>query len=151
MSLKQRVAAGLTAGLLAASGLAYSTLTASAYNCGGWSNNQKDTYFQTGTYYLHHWLGYCLNGSQIYYYAGNDSRYSWGGNWHTINTIDVHIRDWDCHGNLAYDFDVTKYNVAYNQLTTTTTCMPGVGPQSDSNDQEYQPGVFNWWNYLHYP
>jgi hypothetical protein len=152
MWLKQRVTAGLTAVLLAAGGLGYSTLTANAFNCGGWSNSQKDTYFQTSSYYLHHWLGYCLGGgAQIYYYAGNDSRYSWGGSLHTINKIDVHLRDWDCAGQLAYDFDVTVYNAASKQLTSTTTCMPGYGPQTDSNDQEYQPGVFNWWDYLHYP
>jgi hypothetical protein len=151
MSIKQRVAAALTAVLLAAGGLGYSTLTANAFNCTVGTGTQKDSFFQTGSYYLHHWLGFCAT-SEVYYYAGNDSRYSWGGSWHSINTIFVHLRDWNCAGQLAYDSNATVYNAAYDQLVSPTTCFSDpLGPQTDSNDQEYQPGVFNWWNYLHYP
>ncbi|HLQ35410.1 MAG TPA: hypothetical protein VK457_22195 [Chloroflexota bacterium] len=151
MSIKQRLAAGLVL-LVTVGGLSFATLTARAFDCGGWGNGQKDTFFSANGYYLHHWLGDCLGAGSpppIKYYGGSDSR-TFGGSWYPINTIYTHQRAWDCASGLAYDQSQTLYNAAFNQLVTPITCMAINGPQTDNNNEEYQPPWFDWWNYLNY-
>src|SRR6202011_463944 len=143
MSLKRRLAATVASLMLVAGGLSLSTLTGEAFNCGsGYTNGNQAIRLQVQNYYMTHWLGYCqhVNPNTESYYAGNDSRYSWGGSWHSITHIYTQLRTWDCHGSLIAS-GLTLYNSAYNQLTSGNMC--DLQPQTDSNDEAYQAGVFD--------
>jgi hypothetical protein len=128
--------------------LSRASLSALAFNCGsGYSNQQKDVFNnpQAG-YYWHGWLGLC-DGGPVYYYAGEDSRWAWGGAYHPISNLSIHLRAWSC-GNLYYDSTTSNSGQPIIQLVSNAqvTCLY----QADATGYMQDNGGPSWTWYLNY-
>lgn len=124
-----------------------------AYNCpsGGSTSSQKDTFSNPASGYdVHGWLGYCQQSVVFFqFYGGQDSRWTWGGSWHNVSYISVHMRVWVC-GHLNYDQTQTYNNAAYDQLVSQQFNLYGCFPQADVSGYETVYGSWSWSWYLNY-
>ena len=142
------------AGMLGAVGsLITTTSEAYAFNCpsGGSTSSQKDVFKTPASGYdLHGWLGYCQqNVVYFQFYGGEDSRWAWGGSWHNVSSMSIHLRVWVC-GHLNYDQTQTYSNSAYDQLVAPQYVYPGCLPQGDVSGYESVANSWSWSWYLNY-
>ena len=129
---------------------AFAASTALAFNCGSnGSNQQWDAYNTSYGHFMHAWLGQCTytNKDFVTVYAGQDSRYSWGGSYYNDSSMHVDLDVGNCYGGTLWNQGITYYNSAYQQLVDTgQTSSTGCVDFGASGDQTVT-GEFEWsWN-----
>ena len=144
------------AALLGSTAVGLNALPVAAFNCpaGGSTTVQGNAYDTPASNYdLHGWLGNCAQGwyqQYVQWYAGEDSRSTWGGAWHNVSYMSIHLRVWVC-GALQYDQTAAYYNSAYiNLVAPQYYYRPGPGgcvPQADASGYE-TAGNWGWSWYL---